>query len=288
MSDRAAFLRAIAENRFSPLPRLVYADWLDEFGDDQPTDAKRAELIRANVYYSELKEEHKPVTYCDCDRCRLHRRLTEITDEMVNNLGTTHPSDHMMVWKTVEVGGFPVAAYVRSDLRVHDSRVGMEVARLFLAWPLTALAVQFNEPRGENVRWQMTATVRQPPIEGKDGAAVRVDLTPELLNPDDYPRGVLSADERFGEGWVSQDQWTVTKHRPAPTLAKVPDTVRKLVKRVAAERWSERNEHRIHDASRRALLAGTELDLATDRERPPSHPLIESMITDGWRRTEGR
>ena len=40
-SDRAAFLRAIAEQPDDDLPRLVFADWLDEHGEPE-----RAEFIR--------------------------------------------------------------------------------------------------------------------------------------------------------------------------------------------------------------------------------------------------
>src|SRR5262245_21531260 len=41
MSDRAAFLAAIAAAPDDDLPRLVFADWLDEHGDSH-----RAEFIR--------------------------------------------------------------------------------------------------------------------------------------------------------------------------------------------------------------------------------------------------
>jgi uncharacterized protein (TIGR02996 family) len=40
-ADRAAFLRAIADNPDDDLPRLVFADWLDEHGEPE-----RAEFIR--------------------------------------------------------------------------------------------------------------------------------------------------------------------------------------------------------------------------------------------------
>ena len=250
MSDRAAFLRNIAELRFASLPRLVYADWLDEHGDDQPTDAKRAELIRASQYLAESKQEHQPVTHCDCDRCRLHRRVTELKDEGVDNITDTCPGLSLIVTNWVLSHGMPVAAKANNtrSLPISDSRVGTEIARLFLAWPLTALVVQFNEPRGENVRWKMEVTVRQPPTPGRDGAAVRVDLTPEvhMSEAGGHYTGFASRGTFFANlsEWVSQDQWTVTKHRPAPSLAKVPDTVRKLVKRVAAERWSGRDDER--------------------------------------------
>lgn len=240
MTDRAAFLRNIAEQRFSVLPRLVYADWLDEFGPDQPADAKRAELIRASQYLDESKDEHKPVMHCDCDRCRMARRVTELRDEGINNITDTSPGISLIVTKWVLSHGMPVAAKAHNtrSLPIYDNSVGLNVARLFLAWPLTALAVQFDEP-GAEVRWQLDITVNPPPVEGRHGAAVRVRLTPELLEP--ATDGYTFASPRM---WTSQDQWAVVKHRPAPTLAKVPDIIRKLVKRVAAERWSGRDDER--------------------------------------------
>jgi uncharacterized protein (TIGR02996 family) len=37
MSDEAALIRLVRENRNEPLPRLVYADWLDDIGDSHTT-----------------------------------------------------------------------------------------------------------------------------------------------------------------------------------------------------------------------------------------------------------
>jgi uncharacterized protein (TIGR02996 family) len=48
-ADRAAFLRAIAETPEDDLPRLVYADWLDERGDPE-----RAEFIRLQCELARL------------------------------------------------------------------------------------------------------------------------------------------------------------------------------------------------------------------------------------------
>ena len=44
MTERAALVAAIEADPDSDLPRLVFADWLDERGDAR--DRKRAELIR--------------------------------------------------------------------------------------------------------------------------------------------------------------------------------------------------------------------------------------------------
>jgi uncharacterized protein (TIGR02996 family) len=43
-ADRAAFVRAIAANLEDDLPRLVYADWLDEHGEPE-----RAAFIRVQI-----------------------------------------------------------------------------------------------------------------------------------------------------------------------------------------------------------------------------------------------
>src|SRR5581483_7143335 len=48
-ADRAAFLRAIADHPDDDLPRLVYADWLDEHGDPA-----RAEFIRVQCALARL------------------------------------------------------------------------------------------------------------------------------------------------------------------------------------------------------------------------------------------
>lgn len=47
MSDGDALLAAILARPDEDVPRLAYADWLDEFGDE--TDRDRAELIRVQV-----------------------------------------------------------------------------------------------------------------------------------------------------------------------------------------------------------------------------------------------
>ena len=49
MSDRAALLKAIIANPDEDTPRLVYADWLDEHGEEQ-----RAAFIRGQIEYHRL------------------------------------------------------------------------------------------------------------------------------------------------------------------------------------------------------------------------------------------
>ncbi|MBY0460810.1 MAG: TIGR02996 domain-containing protein [Gemmataceae bacterium] len=47
MNEREALLRAVCENPDDDTPRLVFADWLQENGDEH--DQARAEFIRAQV-----------------------------------------------------------------------------------------------------------------------------------------------------------------------------------------------------------------------------------------------
>jgi len=51
-TDEPAFLKAILANRDDDLPRLVFADWLDE--RNGPRDAERAEFIRVQVELAKI------------------------------------------------------------------------------------------------------------------------------------------------------------------------------------------------------------------------------------------
>lgn len=54
MSDGDALFAAILARPDEDVPRLAYADWLDEFGDD--TDRARAELIRVQIEIAAVPE----------------------------------------------------------------------------------------------------------------------------------------------------------------------------------------------------------------------------------------
>jgi uncharacterized protein (TIGR02996 family) len=53
MTDEEAFLAAIREAPSDPLPRLVYADWLDEQGDP------RGEFLRVHCELSEIRTDSR-------------------------------------------------------------------------------------------------------------------------------------------------------------------------------------------------------------------------------------
>lgn len=67
MSDRQAFLEAIVEQPADDLPRLVYADWLDEYGEPE-----RAEFIRLQCAFT----RGEPAARSQSSRARM-RELEE-------------------------------------------------------------------------------------------------------------------------------------------------------------------------------------------------------------------
>lgn len=68
MTDEGAFLRAILANPADDLPRLVYADWLDEQQTDETS--RKAEFLRVTVaLVNEARERH---------RRKLEKRLKEL------------------------------------------------------------------------------------------------------------------------------------------------------------------------------------------------------------------
>jgi len=69
MSDRAAFIRAIVAAPDDDIPRLVFADWLEESGDE--SDRARAEFIRVQCESASLPAD-------DPRRAELERREEEL------------------------------------------------------------------------------------------------------------------------------------------------------------------------------------------------------------------
>jgi uncharacterized protein (TIGR02996 family) len=103
---RAAFLRAVCAAPADDTPRLVFADWLDEYGE-----GGRAEFVRAQCESVRLLASGYPcfhdLTMPDhCDVCRLRRRGRELLRggvEYVPGKAYRH------VWFPIDLGcGFSV------------------------------------------------------------------------------------------------------------------------------------------------------------------------------------
>lgn len=89
MTDRDALLRSILEHPQEDLPRLVYADWLDEAGE-----AERAEFLRCQVElarnpqckFLQLGQDKACIDSArpydiSCETCELRRRERELLKE---------------------------------------------------------------------------------------------------------------------------------------------------------------------------------------------------------------
>lgn len=125
----AQFLQAIIEAPDDDTPRLVYADWLEEYGGD----LARAEFIRVQMeleHFSQcefLTTPHdKPcyrtarsISIC-CRHCVLHRRERELLDVTAHWSGWTHQAfDHLACDVGVATDGHSQRVILYSEHKEH-------------------------------------------------------------------------------------------------------------------------------------------------------------------------
>src|SRR5437762_9382326 len=131
MADDDAFLRAIIDNPDDDLPRLVYADWLDEHGD-----AARAEFIRVQCELARVSSLDAAT------RRRLENRAAELLSahrgEWLGPLKELVDCRHQMRLPLFERGfvatvGMPAAVFLTHAERVFEVAPVVGV-RLENAW----------------------------------------------------------------------------------------------------------------------------------------------------------
>src|SRR4029078_7312845 len=96
MKQREALLRAVRENPHDDTPRLVFADWLQENGDEE-----RAEFIRAQVRFGELLRVASP------DAGGLARRARELWLKHGAKWRAELPQVQGLTWHDAFFRGFP-------------------------------------------------------------------------------------------------------------------------------------------------------------------------------------
>jgi uncharacterized protein (TIGR02996 family) len=104
MNERDALMRAICENPDDDTPRLVFADWLQEHGEDD-----RAEFIRAQVRFGELLRHGAP------DTAGLARRARELWIQHGTHWRSELPQVADIAWHDAFFRGFPERAVVTTD-----------------------------------------------------------------------------------------------------------------------------------------------------------------------------
>ena len=134
-SDRDALLAAVLANPDDDVPRLVYADYLEEAGGE--ANVARARFIRAEVTAEQLPED-------DPER----ERLESLAARQFNRYSFTWNSE-IPGWDGVNCGvtyrrGFAADLSIRIDRFISDGN------RLFAAAPFTALRLRQPDslPRG--------------------------------------------------------------------------------------------------------------------------------------------
>jgi uncharacterized protein (TIGR02996 family) len=128
-ADRAAFLRAIAENPDDDLPRLVYADWLDEHG--QP---ERAEFIRVQIELARMPPDDP--------------RRSELVDRQAELVSTPGRS-----WQPIQPPGVTLRferGFVQSVMVSNYSAFIECAAELFATEPIYYLNI--DRPRPQHLR----------------------------------------------------------------------------------------------------------------------------------------
>jgi uncharacterized protein (TIGR02996 family) len=161
MNDRDLLLKAVCDNPDDDTPRLVFADWFQEHGEEE-----RAELIRVQIEYSrhpETAPEREP----------LWDRAKEILDVHERRWRAEMPVEPGWVWCDFFRGFI-------DELTVNSYAVpNSDPARAFAAAPLTAIAFS-GQPIARWVpffRHIRQLTLISSPVTDADAAAL---CAPEL------------------------------------------------------------------------------------------------------------
>jgi uncharacterized protein (TIGR02996 family) len=221
MNTRATLLRTVARRRFDILPRLVLADWLEENGDGTG-DLLTAEFIRVGVELSSGADAHRPSVSCDCTRCKLRRRQTELFDLMAHvSLLTDSGFNPIALDFAFEssnyAGGFPAVGHARA-MAPDPAGLPLAVGRVFLTLPVNFLTVRFAVFGGRPVRretWQVSVSV----TNSTDTRGGRVAATVGPVVGQNY-RAAFSCEH------------------PVDHASRVPTLVRKAVRRCLTNRTS--------------------------------------------------
>jgi uncharacterized protein (TIGR02996 family) len=141
IAEGNALLRAVLEDPADDLPRLAYADWLDEQGNE--TGRSRAEFIRAQVELSRIG--HRPAGCGDrsCPCAGLSRRA--------RSLARTGNPPNVSVWAGEPLNTIPKARYRFSRGFVAEVEMppwwfSRHARDIFLANPVVAATLRGGWP----------------------------------------------------------------------------------------------------------------------------------------------
>ena len=168
MDDRRALMAAIIANPDEDTPRLVFADWLDEHGDEH--DQARAEFIRLQI------EQHRLPPRAEAERARIERAAGALERKHrkswlapLHALDPTTPPAYaffvrgLLANLPVPTGDFLRPAYQRA---LPDALAVVGVEELLLQTAITKVEALTGAPA---MRWVCSLTTDTP-----DDATLRV------------------------------------------------------------------------------------------------------------------
>ncbi len=158
MNERDALMRAICDNPDEDTPRLVFADWLQENGDQA-----RAEFIRVQI--DAVRERPRR-------RRTLLARAAELLAEHRERWLAELPDEHGWVWCEPFRRGFVEELLVTSDMPTppHDP----DTALAFVAAPIVTFVIGENtiRPWIRHLRHVRTLTLHDCPLTLADAVAI--------------------------------------------------------------------------------------------------------------------
>lgn len=211
MTTEDALLAAVLANPDDDLPRLVYADWLEEHGEPE-----RAEFIRVQV---ELARRSGEVCVacddgaeCECDIRQLRRRERELIDAHgFDWFQTTIPGIDLIpcLNPTMQPGGGMIPATIRRGF--------VDEIRCTLAdWLSHGSAIVRKHPVS---RVELSDCVPTPVLGNEDGVYWGEDVRsafPDAVRNFIWPRGIQHwhTDRSAAVGWLSQALISWAKSQP--------------------------------------------------------------------------
>lgn len=171
MTEREALLRAVCDHPDEDAPRLVFADWLQEHGDET-----RAEFIRAQVRFAELLRHGVADTESYAHRAR--RMWQEHGTRWLSEL----PSVSGLRWHDAFFRGFVEHASIASDTELvrHASKVFSQPIRHLVVTTFRGFS-GFAELRGLERLKTLTLINRRPTAK----------CLQELLKCNTFPESLL-------------------------------------------------------------------------------------------------
>lgn len=176
MTDRDALLAAVLAAPDDDLPRLVYADWLEETG--QPANAARAAFVRLQV-----EAERHPAG--STERADLLRRADEVF--ALYGAGWQAELPEWVTWRDTEVG------YRRGFVEVVAAtprRLFRDGHELFAAAPITDVRLRaqnhYSGRRPDRLLWDPPFFDRVRSLTLGPGLWVPADEDPEHRSPTAY------------------------------------------------------------------------------------------------------